>query len=727
MSEDAWTRQRGTFFKLAFGSSTGFICIALLKTVGGNDFSERFFEYPRQLDELLQHIEDNAQNNNVYFCPQLLKSKRRKKENVKYCPNVWSDLDTCDPSLLMVPPTILVESSPGRYQALWCFEEPQEAFIGENLSMRIAYEHEPDGADPSGWDLTQLLRVPLTYNLKYDDELMVTIVNIGPGNYRVDDFRSYKVDRPRSEGGSIPMPTPEALEQLFKHDARGWIEENRKLLTNPVADLYYNTPGSDWSGTLWRLMLRMFEIGASKEEVYWLCYDAACNKFARGERSNEGLWKDVMRAYLAKHKEDKTVLVPELNEVELLTDEELARVEARTTFVERYIKWASGLGDAAVQYHQAGAFIILSSLLAGRVVLPTSFGTLLPNLWFMILADTTLTRKSTAMDIAVDLLIEIDADAIMTTDGSIEGLLQGLSMRPGRPSIFLRDEFTGLLESMTKKDYMAGMAETLTKLYDGKMQKRLLRKESITVTKPVLIVFAGGIKSRTQSLLTLEHISSGFMPRFVFLTAESEPSKVQPMGPPIVRDLSGREALLREMDSMYKYYSQTKPVTRGVSMEQQVHEAELSPEAWQRFNQFEDTLMKAGIASERADILTPVYDRLGKSTLKCAVLLAAAENQGGPVVVTELDILHAISYARSWREYAIDIINGVGRSAAEGEIDKVLATIKAHPGIQRSSIMQKYHLTARTADAIFQTMEQRNLITAAKEGKATTYVAVGKD
>jgi hypothetical protein len=191
----------------------------------------------------------------------------------------------------------------------------------------------------------------------------------------------------------------------------------------------------------------------------------------------------------------------------LLTDEERSLAEKSSTIVEEYIDWAKDLGDAAWQYHQAGAFVILSSLLAGSVRLPTSYGTVVPNLWFMILADTTLTRKTTAMDVAMDVIQEIDSDAVLATDGSIEGLFTSLSMRPGRPSVFLRDEFSGLLESMSRKDYYAGMAETLTKLYDGKFQKRVLRKETIEVRDPVLIVFAGGIRERVLGLLTHEHVA----------------------------------------------------------------------------------------------------------------------------------------------------------------------------------------------------------------------------
>src|SRR5262249_60707927 len=121
-----------------------------------------------------------------------------------------------------------------------------------------------------------------------------------------------------------------------------------------------------------------------------------------------------------------------------------------------------------------------------------------------------------------------------------EGLFSALATRPGKPSVFLRDEFTGLLEQMTKRDYMAGFAEMLTKLYDSKTLKRVLRKETIAVKDPILIVYAGGIKSRMQLMMTLEQVASGFLPRFVFITAVSDINRVRPLGPPTAKDLGAR-------------------------------------------------------------------------------------------------------------------------------------------------------------------------------------------
>jgi hypothetical protein len=730
---------RAAFLKSVFGPVRGgYICIAAL-SVGPRKLYERYFSWPNELPDLLEYVEDMEETHNVYYCPQLLESNTfvrpdgkgpRVKENIKISTVAWADLDNCHPDKLLLQPSLVTESSPRRYQALWFFDEPQDALIAEDVSRRIAYHHIGDGSDRTGWDLTQLLRFPYTKNFKYEGAPTVqTLAASSRARYRVEDFRVYP-KASRRTGGGIPLPDADQIPDI--PDPIGFMQDRRKKLNSDVFRLFSDEPpGKSWSEPLWRLQMLLFEGGFNREEVFAVVRQAACNKYERDGRPERNLWDDVCRAYI-KHMEDvQAVVVPELEQVELITAEELTRVRGHYTFVERYVAWATGLGDAAPQYHQAGAFVILSAIMSGRVSLPTSFGNLVPNLWFMLLADTTLTRKSTAMDIATDLLIEVDADAIMATDGSMEGLMQGLSTRPGRPSIFLRDEFTGLLEAMTKKDYLAGLAETLTKLYDGKFQKRILRKEVIEIRDPVLILFAGGIRAKTQQLLTFEHISSGFIPRFVFLTAESDVKRVKPLGPPIARDMSAREDLLREMRHMFHFYSQAEQLdVEGVGIHiapPRKWKGELTTAAWERFGKFEAALLDAGVRSERPDLMTPVYARLGISALKAALLMAASEQRGDKVIIDEIHILHAISYAAKWREYAIDIINGVGMTQTERELERVFNSIKKSPGIGRSALMQAHHLTARNADAVFQTLEQRGLVHSNKYGKATVYSPVNPD
>ena len=424
---------------------------------------------------------------------------------------------------------------------------------------------------------------------------------------------------------------------------------------------------------------------------------------------------EICRAFVAYQERVNAVMFPGAVVSDLMTPEEEELASQQEGFVEEYIEWASSLGDAATQYHQAGAFTILSALLSGRVTLPTSYGPVVPNLWFMILGDTTLTRKSTAMDIATDLLEEVDPDAILATDGSVEGLMQGLSTRPKRPSIFLRDEFSGLLEMITKKDYYAGMAEVLTKLYDGKMQKRILRKEEITVRHPILLILAGGIRNRVQGLLTHEHVSSGFIPRFIFVTAESDTSRLQPLGPPTVKDLGNRDLLLARMEALVNHYGQSRTVhikARGESVQENVQtSAQLTPEAWQRYNELEAALVQSGLESEKPELMTPLFDRLSKNTLKAAVLISAARHVGKEGVTVEvIDILHAIRYCKQWRAYAIEVVNGIGKTSYERDLERILTAIIKRPGISRSQLMQSYHLTSQSANQTFDTLIQRGQI-----------------
>jgi hypothetical protein len=717
-----------TFFKLLFGQNSGIVCVAYINRQGKKTFEEEFFEYPAQVDVMLQSIEDQSLRKDTYFCPQLLRERKRTKENILLAPNVWSDLDTCDPDNLLVEPSVVLQTSPGRYQAFWVLEQQYDVDDVEEMSRRIAYAHAEEGADRSGWDLTQLLRVPYTYNRKYPgEEHEVKILEANKGLYRLTDFDEYP-----QTSTYVPVADEMPQEADLPQDAEAMLQAKRMEINPLVWRLFTQEPDSDWSKPLWNLQMLLFEAGFSREEVFVIAREAACNKYARDGRSQNLLWKEVCRAEAKAAAFGEAMVPREAVKAELLSEEEKALVETlEPTFVERYMEWAAGLGDAAKQYHQAGAFVILSSLLSGSVRLPTSYGTIVPNLWFMILADTTLTRKTTAMDIAMDLAMEVDEDILMATDGSIEGLLTTLSTRPGKPSVFLRDEFSGLLEQMTKKDYMAGMPELLTKLYDAKPQKRVLRKEIIEVRDPRLVFFAGGIKNKITSILNYEHVSSGFMPRFVFITAESDITRLKPIGPPSARTTGNKDALLGELLDLYKHYNRTHTIQvaklKNTIEQVMKFDAYLTDEAWIRYNQLESILLEAGLMSNKPDIMTPVGDRLAKSILKAAVLSSASRQKrdDDKIEVTVEDILRAIKYGEQWYIYAQEVMAAVGKGSAERSLDTMYNAIaRKQGGVTRSYMMQSYHLTARDADQIFATLEQRGLIRRQKQGRTELLTAV---
>jgi predicted transcriptional regulator len=322
------------------------------------------------------------------------------------------------------------------------------------------------------------------------------------------------------------------------------------------------------------------------------------------------------------------------------------------------------------------------------------------------------------MDLSMDMLTEIDTDAMMATDGSIEGLFASLAGRPSRPSVFLRDEFSGLLESMVKKDYYAGMAEMFTKLYDGKFQKKILRRETVEVRDPVLLIFAGGIKERILQLLTHEHIMSGFLPRFIFITAESDIARLKPLGPPTDNTSSKRVELMNRMSQLHTFYTSPQMVTvNGKVLPMPAKwEAVLDTPTWNLYNHYETEMTKAALATDERDLYMPMFDRLSKSGLKCAVLLAALRGEE-QIVVTEGDLMKAFSYVEYWRTCAMEVISNVGRTSSERILQQIMKHIAREDGVTRSLVMQRFHLNSRDAETILMTLEQRGMVNRVKAGR----------
>lgn len=722
---DEAAEKRDKFLGLLFKETEGFVCISR-KRPNSRAWFDDYFKWPNDRLLIQAHIR-RFFDWDLYFCPALLDERKLSKETIRDCPVAWADLDTCDPEHLLVLATFEIESSPGRYQAYWLFEEFMAPLTAEDISRRIAYQHKDQGADVSGWDLTQRLRIPFTNNYKYGgtgEAPLVTIIKARNVQYTPQNFSPYP-DVKGFEYTQVEFPNelPDSNDVLMAH---------RYDLHPHVFTLFSQEPkvkdgDGGWSKYLWQLELLLFESGLKREEVFVVARDSACNKYKRDGRSEVLLWREVCRAEHQIEVRAKEFGPAAKDLTPLLSEGDRSACEQTQSIIEEYVEWAKTTGDAAVQYHQAGAFVVLSALLSGSVRLPTSFGNIIPNLWFLILADTTLTRKTTAMDLATDLLTEIDSDAILATDGSIEGLFSSLAMRPGRPSVFLRDEFSGMVDMMNKREYYAGMAETLTKMYDGKFQKRVLRRETIEVREPVLIFFAGGIKDRVQQLLTFEQVASGFIPRFIVISAESDVTQLKPLGPPSTQNLAERMALIQKLTTIREGVTKHTAVTTSdgrVHTSKKYAEAHLTPDAWLLYNKLESQMLASGLDSDHADLLTPCFDRLSKSGLKASVLLAAARAQEGKVSVDVEDVTRAFYYVEQWRAHTLTLLRNIGNTTTERQIDTIRRAVLRQPGIMRSRLMAAYHLTKRDADNILDTLEQRGHINRQRVGKGERIFAM---
>jgi hypothetical protein len=152
----------------------------------GNWQDKAFKVGPGALAEIKTWLEIHPEEMyDIYFCPLPFKDTiKRKKDKVKSSRLLWSDLDNITPEQIeKLRPSLLWESSPGSFQGLWILDQTMSPEGAEHLNHKLTYYI---GGDPSGWDLTQVLRVPGTINHKYAALPRVSAFTPGPEYKRVD-------------------------------------------------------------------------------------------------------------------------------------------------------------------------------------------------------------------------------------------------------------------------------------------------------------------------------------------------------------------------------------------------------------------------------------------------------------------------------------------------------------------------------------------------------------
>ena len=137
-----------------------------------------YFAYPRRTEEALAWARENiAEDREVHLCPHLLTKRRRVKENASPVRALWADADDAVLPADIPEPTVVVESSPGRRHLYWALRHTLAPRSAEALNRRLTYA---SGADPAGWPLATLLRMPGTHNHKYSNSPVVEIAQADP-------------------------------------------------------------------------------------------------------------------------------------------------------------------------------------------------------------------------------------------------------------------------------------------------------------------------------------------------------------------------------------------------------------------------------------------------------------------------------------------------------------------------------------------------------------------
>jgi len=205
---------------------------------------------------------------------------------------------------------------------------------------------------------------------------------------------------------------------------------------------------------------------------------------------------------------------------------------AWTEWARLYRQAVGASTEAADEFHYLALLTVLGTAFGRNLTLYCG-GPIYPNM-YTVLVGRTGDRKSTAIQLAMDLLLRV-APQLLTLNGvgSQEGLMERMAQaRPGCHRTLLNiDELASLLKK-ARRESSGSLLEFITEVFHcPDFKTHPTRSKAIHLEFPTLNILAGSTPVWLEAALQQEDILSGFANRFVYVTASPKPDNPLPARP----------------------------------------------------------------------------------------------------------------------------------------------------------------------------------------------------
>lgn len=294
-------------------------------------WAQEWYTWPDDVAKVSQRANFLRATHDVYFTSYLFDAQAATKDASLPTQTIQADLDYADVSKLPLQPSIIVQTSPQRYQAYWLLKYAVDKLSHEALSKRVTYAIE--AADRTGWTVGHRLRLPNTLNHKYNNGPHDILVVSAPMHVYAPEDIELLPDVPDTTE-LLATESNTFLDTLLAHTANATatlanganglnvdcpiilenntgpydlIESIKDRIPLAVYSAFYSSqPAPDRSSTLWALMTAGFQAGLTREKVFFLAWHSSNNKFKLDQHyhADIDLAKDVVRA--ERHAKKKT-------------------------------------------------------------------------------------------------------------------------------------------------------------------------------------------------------------------------------------------------------------------------------------------------------------------------------------------------------------------------------------------------------------------------------------
>ncbi len=268
-------------------------------------------------------------------------------------------------------------------------------------------------------------------------------------------------------------------------------------------------------------------------------------------------------------------------------------------FFQPVVKYFSTMTDAPLSFLHCSALMMVTAVIGNRVFDQVGSQKLKVNLYLLMLADSTVGRKSTGIQLTRKYLRLLgerikttsetqnaetfapapDSDIepvkfIMPDSGSLEGLIE--TMREPRTitvpqkvgkdkiqhqepeqktvmnsGIALYSEFSAFLD-MVSKEYNKGYQTFITDCYDGNDHDRQLKNERSFIKDPCLSIYGASTMTQFRQRIKEDDKHTGYLQRFLFCHETEQQRELQSLIQISRPDDETDKRVLDELEKIYQ-------------------------------------------------------------------------------------------------------------------------------------------------------------------------------
>lgn len=415
-------------------------------------------------------------------------------------------------------------------------------------------------------------------------------------------------------------------------------------------------------------------------------------------------------------------------------------------WLDAYVNYANEAAPMTPRsFHEASGLFLASVAIARRVHYVFGSKKVFPNLFFLMIAPSTLYKKTTGMDVAAHVMEQAGIDhlllpAMMTPqsfaqelgtnmpkdfdDRSEESKERWLRTRTfAAQRGWMVDEASGFFNSF-KREYSSGMHEILLKVYESKdkepLESTISRDEVVLHNVYVNFIGATTPIHMQQYITDKQFWVGGMWPRFALITPDAppvyypQPDEVQTPSEVIYR-LNHIWRMFPRPEVAVRYSENGKKATpyldiTNVQPPEKIVLEEGVKAAYDAYNRaIEHDVLLGGNVNE---ILHPSYGRLAMHAFKVAMILATMDAEYTPVAMTKAHFARAQRMVEAWRRSLHRLYEAGAMPEDSTTGDKIVELLDqaGYSGMTAREIYRAMHLKSGEGRALLEELAKSGAV-----------------